>query len=125
MTISVEPVLFHQCHNWNRWNVFPVFILKVVRWALLLGIASGQAWACVCGAYPSVKQAWEGSPVVMVGYVENADPNSQSLQSAITAQTVTVRAGESFKGSREGQTFVLKQPDHDCAPKFKVGQRQP
>jgi hypothetical protein len=89
----------------------------------LVFIASGHVWACVCGAYPSVKQAWEVSPAVFVGNVEKADPNPKSLQLMIPEQTVTVRVEEPFKGSFRGQAFILIQDASDCAPKFKTGQR--
>ena len=93
-------------------------VRPVVRCVLLLSFASSQIWACVCGAYPSVKQAWERSPVVLSGSVEIAIPNS-----AITPQIVAVQVEESFKGSRKGELFFLLQPGHDCAPKFKTGER--
>lgn len=89
----------------------------VVRCLLLLLFASNQTWACVCSAYPSVKQAWERSPVVLSGYVELAIPKS-----AITPQFVVVQVEEPFKGSRKGELFFLLQPGNDCAPKFKTGE---
>lgn len=90
----------------------------IVRWVMLLWIAGGQIHACVCGPYPSVKQAWEQSPIVLSGYVELAIPKTE-----IAPQIAAVRTEESFKGSRKGQRFVLLQPGHGCAPKFKTGQR--
>ena len=90
----------------------------VVRCVLSLSFAGSQMWACVCGAYPSVKQAWEQSPAVLSGSVEIA-----VLKSSIALQIVGVRAVESFKGSRKGELFFLLQPGHDCAPKFKTGER--
>jgi hypothetical protein len=89
-----------------------------MRCILLLSFASSQIWACVCGAHPSVKQAWERSPVVLSGSVKIAIPNS-----AMTSQVVAIQAEESFKGSFKGEPFFLLQPGHDCAPKFKTGER--
>jgi hypothetical protein len=88
-----------------------------VRCVLWLSFASSQIWACVCGAYPSVKQAWEQSPIVFAGYVDIATPKA-----GITPQIVAVHAEESFKGSNKGDLFLLLQPGHDCAPKFKAGE---
>jgi hypothetical protein len=65
-----------------------------------------------------VKQVWERSPVVFSGSVKVAFPNS-----AITPQLVAIQAEESFKGSHKGELFFLLQPGHDCAPKFKSGER--
>ena len=92
--------------------------MSTVRRVLLLLITGVQAWACVCAAHPSVKQAWEASSAVFVGFVETATslgPNP--------FQTTTVKAEECFKGCRNRQVFVLKQPGHDCAPRFKEGKR--
>jgi hypothetical protein len=102
-----------------------------VRWTPLLLIVSGHVSACVCGRYPSVKEAWEKSPAVFVGYVESVDTESligrllgiRTDQSWTLAQIATVRADEPFKGSHKGQVFVLRQPGNDCAPKFRERQR--
>jgi hypothetical protein len=95
-----------------------------VRWLGCLAlIVEGHALACVCAGWPSAKQAWEGSPVVFLGYVERADPNPDSLQSMIGEQTVSVRVDEPFKGVHAEQTLVLAQEGNDCSPKFKEGER--
>jgi hypothetical protein len=41
----------------------------------------------------------------------------------VTAQIVAIQTEESFKGSYKGELFFLLQPGHDCAPKFKSGER--
>jgi hypothetical protein len=76
-----------------------------------------QALGCVCGAWPSARDAWAGSELVFVGVVDRADPPKASA----FAQTAWVIVSEPFKGASVGQQIVLKQAGNDCAPKFEVG----
>jgi protocatechuate 3,4-dioxygenase beta subunit len=86
---------------------------------LLLG--SAQLFGCVCAGWPSAKDAWQGSPVVFLGYVESIQPVESAK--GFEPQTAVVRVDEAFKGSRRGQTFKLSQEGNDCSPKFKAGER--
>src|SRR5580704_11377746 len=76
-----------------------------------------QAFGCVCGAYPSARDAWTGSELVFAGVVDRTDPPNSSM----FAQTAWVTVRESFKGASVGNQIVLKQEGNDCAPKFKAG----
>ena len=95
-----------------------------MRWWLLIAFAGWPASACICGGWPSAKDAWEDSPVVFLGRVVRTDPDSSSgADHPRGAQMAWVVVEEPFKGAHEDQGFVLKQPGHDCAPKFKAGER--
>jgi|SRR5579864_3048191 len=94
-----------------------------MRWLLPLLFAGGQTYGCVCSGWPSAKEAWKTTPVVFLGFVERAEPNPRSLQTHIPQQTVMVRVDQPFNGASAKQEFVLLQPGHDCAPKFKESEQ--
>lgn len=89
---------------------------------ILMFVASIPAWACSCLAWPSAKDAWQSSPVVFIGLVEQAKPNKAGDRS-LGEQTVLARVDSPFKGAKRDQVFTLEQPGHNCAPKFAVGER--
>ncbi len=89
---------------------------------LLAFVASVPVWACSCSGWPSAKDAWRDSPTVFLGLVERADPNQQG-EEYVAEQTVFALVDEAFKGAKKGQVFTLKQPGHNCAPKFRAGER--
>lgn len=90
-----------------------------MRTLLLLLVTGIGAWGCSCSTLPSAKGAWEESPLVFVGRVEAAS----FAQMEIGEQTARVRVEEAFKGTRSGAILELDQPGHNCAPKFKEGER--
>jgi hypothetical protein len=89
---------------------------------LLACVASVPVWACSCSGWPSAKDAWKSSPAVFLGLVQQADPNREG-EKYVAEQTVLALVDEAFKGAKKGQVFTLKQPGHNCAPKFKAGER--
>jgi hypothetical protein len=60
--------------------------------------------------------------VVFLCSIERTEPDVD-LHTIFGAQNFWVRVDEAFKGATAGETFVLSQPNHDCAPKFKKGER--
>lgn len=88
-----------------------------MRIIFLFSFLSLQAFGCVCGGWPSARDAWAGSELVFVGVVDRADPPKASD----FAQTVWVTVREPFKGASVGEQIVLKQAGNDCAPKFEAG----
>ena len=90
-----------------------------MRTLWLLLVTGIGAWGCSCSAWPSAKGAWEESPLVFVGRVEAAS----FAHMGIGEQAVRVRVEEAFKGSKIGAVLELDQPGHNCAPKFKEGER--
>jgi hypothetical protein len=100
-----------------------------VRVCLLLFVAA-SAWACDCGAWPSAKGAWETSPVVFLGHVERTEQEFDKLAPPLRdhlqyrgRQTAWVKVDEAFKGVQVGAELRLEQPAHNCAPKFRAGER--
>ena len=85
-------------------------------------VATVPVWGCSCAAWPSAMDAWRSSPVVFLGSVERVDPNLPDDQN-LGEQTVVAHVDEAFKGASKNQVFTLKQPGHNCAPKFKPGDR--
>jgi hypothetical protein len=95
-----------------------VAMSTVGRLLFVVLIGVGHALGCVCAAWPSAKDAWQDSPVVFIGHVD------ETLTSMLTGeQTARVRVEESFKGLKDGQTLVLKQASNDCSPRFTRGGR--
>jgi hypothetical protein len=88
-------------------------------WILALA-ATHQAWGCSCTGWPSASDAWRKSPAVFVGEVERAEPDGDRV---LTEQKAWARVVEPFKGARKDQIFELHQPGHNCAGKFRTGQR--
>ncbi len=60
---------------------------------------------------------------MFLGVVDRTDPPFREGLAWIPAQTVWVTVVEPFKGAAQGRQFVLKQPGHGCAPKFRAGER--
>ena len=90
------------------------------RLALMLMVAT-HAWACVCSENQlSVKGAWEKTPVIFLGTVEMADPDSQTM---FQSQAIRIRVDEAFKGVFADQIIQLHQGTSDCDAKFRTGQR--
>ena|SRR5579864_3135558 len=95
-----------------------------MRWPLLLAFIPHLAHACVCGGWPSAKEALENSPVVFLGHVVRTEPDSKyDDRWQYQAQTAWVTVDEPFKGAAKDQSFTLKQPGFDCAPKFKQDEK--
>lgn len=90
-----------------------------MRTLLLLLVTGIGTWGCSCSTWPSAKGAWEESPLVFVGRVEAASFSYMG----VSAQTAQVRVEEAFKGTKIGAVLELDQPGHNCAPKFKEGER--
>lgn len=96
------------------------------RWWLLLLLAGVPGWACSCGALPSAKDAWAGTPVVFLGRVEKTEQRTFPYGAGdtyIAEQEARVVVEEAFKGVKAGERLALEQPGHNCAPKFKEGDR--
>jgi hypothetical protein len=89
---------------------------------ILLPLPSATAEACSCPGYPSPSEAHGGADAVFVGRVVRATPATKEEAESV-AQTVVVRVDEAFKGARVGDEVTLRQPSHNCAPKFAAGGR--
>ncbi|HAX42834.1 MAG TPA: carboxypeptidase-like regulatory domain-containing protein [Bryobacteraceae bacterium] len=75
-----------------------------MRLWIFLVIFCGPSWACSCGGYPPVKEAWLGSPVVFVGIVEKA----RFKEEASAEQSAWVRVKEAFKGVQNDEVLELQ-----------------
>ena len=91
-----------------------------MRRLFLLAIICVPAWACSCGGYPSVKDAWLDSPLVFGGLVDKTDPK---ITSDIMAgeQTAWVRVIEPFKGVTKDQVLELRDQFSSCFGGFREG----
>lgn len=79
----------------------------------------GPAWACSCGSYPTVKEAWLDSPVVFVGVVEKA----RFKEEAPAEQSAWVRVNEAFKGVRNNEVLELQGGRMtSCSQVYREGQ---
>jgi hypothetical protein len=94
--------------------------------AMLLSTAG--SWACSCAGWPSAKGAWAESPLVFVGSVTKIQ--NGNVGGAVAGgemywgeQSVWVRVDEAFKNTKIGESLRLEQPGHNCAPKFRAGDR--
>ncbi len=92
--------------------------------AFLLLISSEQSvWACSCGGWPSPCEAYAAASAVFTGYVRKIEPELKAPEEAtFTEQTAYVQVERAFKGAKEAE-IVFHQPSHNCAPKFRVGER--
>ena len=98
--------------------------LVVTGFAFALLLAAPEpASACSCTGRPSPRQAYESAAAVFVGTVSRAVPDPKSDREDIGEQVVHVQVEEAFKGAAAGTEIVLRQPGHNCAPKYKSGQR--
>ncbi|HYO63387.1 MAG TPA: carboxypeptidase-like regulatory domain-containing protein [Pyrinomonadaceae bacterium] len=96
-------------------------------YCLLLVLAGAEtARACSCAGYTSPCGAYETASAVFVGVVTKAEPppgwEGDTENAHYAEQTAHVRVERLFKGA-PGAAVVLHQPAHNCAPKFKVGER--
>jgi hypothetical protein len=80
--------------------------------------------ACSCAGYASPCQAYAAADAVFVGYVKKVKPdNSMKGEDEYEGEQIAyVQVERAFKGMDDSQV-VLHQPGHNCAPKFKVGER--
>ncbi|MBL8240365.1 MAG: hypothetical protein JNM66_23290, partial [Bryobacterales bacterium] len=70
--------------------------------------------------------AWAGTPVVFLGRVEKTEQRTFPYGAGdtyIAEQEARVVVEEAFKGVKAGERLALEQPGHNCAPKFKEGDR--
>ncbi len=98
-------------------------LMRFLALAELSLFIAGQAWGCVCGAWPSAKDAWSESPVVFLCSVQRTEPGVAFDKTTFVEQHLWVRVDEPFKGAKKNDSFELSQPANDCAPKFKNGGR--
>ncbi|OYW07393.1 MAG: hypothetical protein B7X34_11090, partial [Acidobacteriia bacterium 12-62-4] len=99
-------------------------------WVILLVSVIPSAWACSCSGWPSAKGAWENSPVVFLGHVERTEQEFDKLGIRLLEearydgrQTVWAKVDEAFKGVAVGAELRLEQAGHNCAPKFRAGEK--
>jgi len=91
---------------------------------ILLLSSYDTVFACSCAGYASPCEAYAAADAVFVGYVKKVKPdNSMKGDDAYEGeQTAYVQVERAFKGVY-GLEIVLHQPGHNCAPKFKAGDR--
>jgi hypothetical protein len=76
----------------------------------------------MCFGWPTAKQAWEGSPLVFAGVVE--DVRVLISEEPFAVQQVKVRVVEPFKGAATDQIVELRQPINGCSPNFQQSNRE-
>lgn len=92
----------------------------MAAFALALALGAGEAArACSCAGTPTPRASFERAAAVFVGVVTKAEPDEKEDGE----QVVRVRVEEAFKGAATGEEIVLRQPGHNCAPKYKAGER--
>lgn len=100
--------------------------LKAARFCVcacaLLLLSAARAAACDCVGYPSPAQAFESATAVFVGTVVGVKSEVEG-EPVYGEQTAVLRAEEVFKGLQAGGEITLRQPGHNCAPKYKTGWR--
>jgi hypothetical protein len=107
-------------NQWRQDRMKNFFI--AIAFLMLLSSEQG-ARACSCGGQPSPCEAYTGASAVFVGYVSKIEPESKDLNEAIyNEQTAWVQVERTFKGAKEAE-IIFHQPGHNCAPKFKAGDR--
>ncbi len=82
-----------------------------------------NAFACSCGGYPSPCQAYNSADAVFIGVVTKIDPDKTGDDLTYNEQIAIVKIEKLFKGSQDLPEITLHQPAHNCAPKFKAGER--
>lgn len=92
-----------------------------MRLSILLVSSCASAWACSCGPYPSVKEAWLDSPMVFVGVVEKTDPKITEPNRMAGFQSAWVRVSEPFKGVRKGDVLELRDQFSSCFGGYSEG----
>jgi len=92
------------------------FILMLSNYDIVL--------ACSCGGYPSPCEAYASADAVFVGTVKKVKPDNpiKDEDAYEGGQIAYVQVERAFKGAEASQV-VLHQTGHNCAPKFKVGER--
>ena len=94
---------------------------------LLLAVGVERANACSCAGTPSPSEAYTDATAVFVGSVTKVSPGQpQKNDDGVEyygEQRAEVRVEEAFKGVKAGAQIVLRQPGHNCAPKYAVGAR--
>jgi hypothetical protein len=97
-------------------NLFTSFVL-----VLLLPVY--DALACSCSKAPSPCEAYQAADAVFIGVVKKVEPELSGQNMVYNNQTAYVQVEKGFKQATAGDEFVLHQPSHNCAPKFKAGER--
>jgi hypothetical protein len=92
---------------------------------LMAGVPSVRA-ACDCPVRLSPGEAYGRADGVFTGLVKKVEPDAaqkdQAADNPNAGQLAYIQIEKSFKGGKEGE-IVLHQPDDDCAPRFRAGQR--
>lgn len=96
-------------------------LITVALFALFAGMWESAA-ACSCGGSPSPCQSYAGASAVIIGNVKGVRPDAPGDERYEGAQTVRVQIERTFKGEVSDE-LTLRQPGHNCAPKFKPGDR--
>jgi hypothetical protein len=83
-----------------------------------------ELWACSCLGHPSPGDAYSGSLAVFIGSVKTVEPapSDDEDKNTYSEQTVKIRIEQVFKGPKVDE-ITVHQPGHNCAPKFRPGQR--
>ena len=96
-----------------------------MRW-LFLFLSAFPVWACQCARWPSAKEAWLESPLVIAGRVERTDPEvalGVPYAPRPSRQAAWLHVEEAFKGAKMGQTVLLEQPLGSCTGHYQAGER--
>ena len=94
-------------------------LLALIAFVLILS-AYETAHACSCAGFPSPCGAYAAADAVFVGSVTKVKPANSAVEEG--EQVAFVQVERAFKGTQDAE-IVLHQPGHNCAPKFKVGDR--
>lgn len=96
-------------------------LIAAALFALLVG-GWERAAACSCLGGASPCEAYAGASAVVIGNVKGVEPDAPGDERYEGEQTVRVRVERTFKGEAADE-ITLRQPGHNCAPKFKPGDR--
>jgi len=91
--------------------------------ALILLIPTYDALACSCVGVASPCAAYQAADAVFVGVVKKTEPELPEDEMDYIEQTAFVEVEKGFKAAKAGDEVVFHQPNHNCAPKYKAGQR--
>jgi hypothetical protein len=99
--------------------------LIFIAFTLSLIVSSVAAFACSCGGYPTVCEAYAGADAVFVGSVQSVENKLTKVDNGpgyIKSQLARVQVEQAFKGVKE-TALTFETTPSSCDPEYKEGQR--
>lgn len=95
----------------------------IIGFVLILLLPAYDVLACSCGNVPSPCEAYQNADAVFIGIVKKVEPELSGRDIIYNEQTAYMQVEKGFKRATVGEEIVLRQPNHNCAPKFETGTR--